>query len=55
MDVLKNLNKDLYVIPNFHPWRYRGISILSIIENSNTISSNKQWGIRDFLHGKPLH
>ena len=55
MDVLKKLNKDLYVIPNFYPMRYWGISILSIVGNSNKISSNKQWGKRDFLHGNPSH
>ena len=55
MDVLKNLNKYLYVIPNFYPTRYQGISIISIVGNSNKISSNKQWGTRDFLHGKPPH
>ena len=41
-------NKDLYVIPNFYPMRYKGILIISILGNSNKISNNKQWGTRDF-------
>ena len=39
---LKNLNKDLYVIPNFYPVSYQGITIILIVINSNKISNNKQ-------------
>ena len=53
MGVLKNLNKNLYVIPNFYPKRYRGISILLIASKSNKISNDKQWGIRDFYVDNP--
>ena len=53
MGVLKNLNKDLYVIPKFYLARYQSISILSIIGNSNKISNNKQWGTRDFYVETP--
>lgn len=53
MGVLKNLNKDINVIPNFYPKRYWGISILLIASNSNKTSNDKQWGTRDFYVDTP--